>query len=166
MAELANPRHERFCQLFIALGNASEAYRQSGGKGRNADVMANQLMVTNGIKPRINELRAEIHRKNALNREEALSFLADAIRTPADDVPKKSWLIQSCKRTICDGVETVEIKMPDKTVCLQILNRMLGWDQPSRVALSADDTLTSYLLSLRAMPIGGTVLELEEGTAE
>jgi hypothetical protein len=100
---------------------------------------------------------------NALNREEALSFLADAIRTPADDVPKKSWLIQSCKRTICDGVETVEIKTPDKATCLQILNRMLGWDQPSKIALSADDTLTSSLLSLRAKPIGGTVLELEEG---
>ena len=89
-----------------------------------------------------------------------MSFLADCVRTPADDVPKRSWIIQSCKKTTGDGWESVEIKIPDKTVAVQILCRMMGWEKPAKLALSADDTLSSYLLELRAKPIGGNVLEL------
>ena len=58
MPMLSNPRHEAFCHAFVTSGNASAAYRESGGNGRNADVIANQLMRTNGIAERIAELKA------------------------------------------------------------------------------------------------------------
>jgi Terminase small subunit len=51
-------RHQAFCQAFVTSGNASAAYRDSGGNGKNADVMADQLMGTNGIAERIAELQA------------------------------------------------------------------------------------------------------------
>ena len=43
MPMLSNPRHEAFCHALVTSGNASAAYRESGGNGRNADVIANQF---------------------------------------------------------------------------------------------------------------------------
>ena len=58
MPMLSNPRHEAFCHAFVTSGNASAAYRESGGNGRNADVIANQSTRTNGFAERIAELKA------------------------------------------------------------------------------------------------------------
>jgi hypothetical protein len=44
--------------MSFVLSNASGAYRESGGNGKNADVMADQLMGTNGIAERIAELKS------------------------------------------------------------------------------------------------------------
>jgi hypothetical protein len=67
MPMLSNPRHEAFCHAFVTSGNASAAYRESGGNGRNADVIANQLMRTNGIAERIAELKAAQAQKSELS---------------------------------------------------------------------------------------------------
>jgi len=166
MPELNNPRHERFCQAYVTTGNASEAYRQAGFKSKEVDGNAGRLIVRDSISSRIAEIRAELQRKSAISREEALSFLADVIRTSADDIPKRSWIIQSCKKTTGDGWESIEVKIPDKAVALQILARFCGWEKPARLSLSADDTLSSYLLELRAKPIGGNVLELPSSYGE
>ena len=51
MPILRNPRHEAFCQAFVTSGNASAAYRESGGNGNNADVMTDQVMGPPGGAP-------------------------------------------------------------------------------------------------------------------
>ena len=45
MPALANPRHELFAQAVASGKSASEAYRQSGATGKNADVQAAKLVV-------------------------------------------------------------------------------------------------------------------------
>ena len=45
MPRLDNVRHERFAQLVASGKGASEAYRQSGASGKNADVQAAKLVV-------------------------------------------------------------------------------------------------------------------------
>jgi hypothetical protein len=56
MPALGQIRHERFCQLYARLGNASEAYRQAGYQGKNADVLSAQLLVDPSICKRIREI--------------------------------------------------------------------------------------------------------------
>ena len=80
LPSLRNPRHEAFCQAFVTSGNASAAYRESGGNGKNADVMADQLMGTNGIAERIAELKAEAGAKAEFTRASMRAFLAKVIR--------------------------------------------------------------------------------------
>ena len=45
---------------------------------------------------------------------------------------------------------------------MQTLCRMTGWNEPEQVRLSTTDSLSAYLLELRAQPFGGgSVLPLE-----
>lgn len=159
MAELKNVRHERFCQLFVVLGNASEAYRQSGYRSKNPHVDSAQLLAKGSISSRITELRLQTQRKTAINREAAIELLAEIATTPAGAINKHHRLCESFKDT--GGVS--EIKMPSKIAALQELGRILGWHAADKIQVSADDSLGAYIVSLRARPIGGEVIELENG---
>ena len=88
-------------------GNASAAYRDSGGNGKNADVMADQLMVTNGIAERIAELKAEADAKAEFTRANMLAFLAKVIRTESG-------------------------QMRDRLRAVELLAKMCGWNEPER----------------------------------
>ena len=79
MPMLSNPRHEAFCHAFVTSGNASAAYRESEGNGRNADVLANPLMRTNGIAERIADLKAVQVKKSELSRDQLRKFLTGVI---------------------------------------------------------------------------------------
>ena len=60
------PKQEKFCQLYIELGNASEAYRQAYScdkmKPESIHVNAAKLLENTKITLRISELQAE-HRE-------------------------------------------------------------------------------------------------------
>ena len=60
------PKQEKFCQLYIELGNASEAYRQSYNaenmKTETINTRAKEMLKKGPIKVRINELQ-ECHLK-------------------------------------------------------------------------------------------------------
>jgi phage terminase small subunit len=107
MPMLSNPRHEAFCHAFVTSGNASAAHRESGGNGRNADVIANQLMRTNGIAERIAELKAEAAAKTEFTRANMLAFLAKVIRTESG-------------------------QMRDRLRAIELLAKMCGWQAPER----------------------------------
>jgi hypothetical protein len=116
MPQLGKLTYEKFA-TFVASGlSLAESYRRTTGRTRNADVKGSQWQGYTGIKERIEELRQENDKRARLSRDEALRFLSDAIRTPADVVPERSWVIQSIKRSE-DGT-TVEIKLPDKVQCV------------------------------------------------
>ena len=110
MPRLDNVRHERFAQLVASGKGASEAYRQSGASGKNADVQAAKLVVKGSIRGRVAELMEAQSQKSELSRDQAREFLTDVIRTPAGQVDEQSRLCQSYKVT----PEMREIRMPDK----------------------------------------------------
>ena len=61
-----------------------------------------------------------------------------------------------------DSAGNVKVRLADKIAGLQILCRMTGWNEPDQVRLSTTDSLSAYLLELRARPFGGgSVLPLE-----
>lgn len=140
MPALKNIRHERFCLLYLISGNASEAYREAGFKSKEVDGNASRLIVKDSICKRLAEIKAQNALKIALTRDEALSVVAEIARGPRDEF----------------------ISAGDQLRAVEVASRMCGWNEPDQVRLSATDTLSSYLLDLRAKPIGGQVLELLE----
>lgn len=150
MPELRNPRRERFCQAYIALGNASEAYRRSGyriGTQTTLTTDSSRMLTFADVKQRLTELKAEQLFKMKLEREELAGFYAAAIKTPAGEVTPSHPLCQSYK-TSKNGVE---VRMPDKVAAATALARLAGWDV-QRVEIQANP-LTDYLRSLRSAEV-------------
>jgi Terminase small subunit len=143
MPELKNIRRERFCLLYVMLGNATEAYRQAGYRDVNhADVSGCRLLTFASVKARIDEIKALAAPKKVRNREGVLEWLDDLMSRPADE----------------------PVKWSDKLRAAEIIARMCGYNAADRVEVSAGDSLSNYIVALRARPIGGEVLKLENGS--
>ena len=149
MAELPSIRHERFAEFVASGATYAEAYRRVIGDCKNTDVKGNQWLNKCGMKARIAELRAGNARKSELTREEALRWLADLIRTPIGSVGKDSPLVQSYE---VDSEGKTKVRLADKLAGMQTLCRMTGWNEPDRIKLFTDNSLSAYLLALRAKP--------------
>ncbi len=93
-----------------------------------------------------------------MTRKELLSFYAEAIRTPADQVPVGSPVIQAYEETAEGGRK---IRICDKVQAGAQLARMCDWNSAERIEVSAD-SLGSYLLELRAQSLfGGPAVPIE-----
>ncbi len=93
-----------------------------------------------------------------MTREELLTFYAEVIRTPADQVPAGSPVIQAYEK---DGEGRVKVRVCDKVAAGAALARMCDWNSAERLEIGVN-TLTGYLRELRAQPFGGgSVLPLE-----
>jgi hypothetical protein len=164
MAELTNPRWERFAQLCALLNSASEAYRKLCGERasviRNVDVNSHQLMSKPGVRERIAELRAENDKKAMLSREQMLAWLTRVITTGAGDVIPSDSLCQAHKHTSGNGWDAHEIRLPDKLAAAAQLAKMCDWNAADRVQITGD-SLGAYIVALRKKPIGAEVIEGE-----
>ena len=151
MAVLKNSRHEKFAQAVSSGLSGSQAYRQVVGAaaGKNADVMADQMMNHHGVRERIAELKEANSRKAALTREQTIEFLCNVIKTSAANVEADSSLVQSAE--FVDG-KPVKLRIPDKIAAVRELVRICGWAQPARLELSARDTLGEFIESIRRAP--------------
>lgn len=82
MAELKDPKQERFCQLFIELGNASEAYRQAFNAENMADatiwVKACELKKTDKVTVRISEIRSQHRERHNMTVDDLIAELEEA----------------------------------------------------------------------------------------
>ena len=76
------PKQERFCQLYIELGSASEAYRQSYNAGRmlpdSVNRKAFELLENVKITARLAELQAQHVRRHNLTVDHLLAELEEA----------------------------------------------------------------------------------------
>ena len=163
MPILKNQRHEVFAQGIAKGLSASDAFRAvTPGNPKNVDIKACQMRRQRGVEERIRELRAQNARKSEMTREELLAFYSAVIRMPADQVPAGSSVIQSYEQ---DGEGRVKLRICDKVQAGAQLCRMTGWNEPERVRLSAEDSLSAYLLELRAQTIGGGPILPLEGRA-
>ena len=86
-----------------------------------------------------------------MTREELLTFYADVIRTPADQVPAGSPVIQAYEMTESGH----KIRIADKIAAGAALSRMTGWNSPEQLEIGAGDSLKNYLLALRRQTLGG-----------
>ena len=135
----------------LQAGRPARTYRQvvGAGAGKNADVMADQLMNQHGVRERVNELKEANSRKATLSREQTIEFLCNVIKTSAANVEVDSPLVQSAE--FVDG-KPVKFRIPDKIAAAKELTRICGWAQPNHIELSATDTLAEFVRSIREAP--------------
>jgi phage terminase small subunit len=122
---LDNSRHEAFA-LNVAQGmSATEAYRQAGYEAKDADVAGPRLLgnVGNGIKERVEYIKAQAATSAVLSIAEKREFLAKVLRTPIGEIDERSPLCQSFEI----GKEGErKYKMPDKLKAISEDNDLAG----------------------------------------
>ena len=76
------PKQERFCQVYIETGNASEAYRQSYNtakmKPETVNRTAKQLLDNRKIAARLDELREEHAKRHEITVDDLVAELEEA----------------------------------------------------------------------------------------
>lgn len=117
------PRQEKFCQLYMELGNATEAYRQAGYSGKakaeSLHVKASQLLSTDKVSVRISELRKDLEQRHLWRREDSVRILSE----------------------IAQGHDE-ESKPSDRVNAVKALNAMHGWDKQVVDHTSSDGSMT------------------------
>jgi len=107
------PKQERFAQMYVELGNASEAYRaayDSKAKAETVNVEASKMLKDPKIALRVQELRDELEEKSLWKRLDSIKTLA----------------------SIADGTDE-EAKPSDRVNAVKALNTMHGWDAPVKI---------------------------------
>lgn len=94
MAELnLTPKQENFCQLYIELGNASEAYRQSYDADSMNDnvvhVKASELLSSGKVAVRVEQLKAEHKKRHNITVDTLLLELEEARKAALDPALEK-----------------------------------------------------------------------------
>lgn len=80
MSEL-NPKQEKFCQLYVQLGNGSEAYRQaynSTAKPESVHVRASELLSNSKVSVRVDEIREALRANHGITLQDLLKELEEA----------------------------------------------------------------------------------------
>ena len=140
MPALANPRHELFAQAVASGKSASEAYRQSGATGKNADVHAARLMVNDGIRKRISEIRGEQAAKCQMTKDQLRRFLVSVILAKLEDASFNNPL---CEIAMTKAGQAAVF--PSKLTAAAQLAKLTGWNEGEKVSLEASDTLSAFL---------------------
>jgi Terminase small subunit len=140
MPALANPRHELFAQAVASGKSASEAYRQSGATGKNADVQAAKLVVKSSIRERVAELKEAQSKKCEMTRDQLRQFLVSVILAKPKDASFNNPLCEVAMAKA--GPAAV---FPSKLGAATQLAKLTGWNEGEKVSVEAGDTLSAFL---------------------
>lgn len=131
------PKQESFCQLYIELGNASEAYRQSYNVRENTtegtiNVKSSRMLKESKISLRVAELRDSVKQEHKIDRDYIVKGLLEII----SDADYTFKLGQDAKLTKEDSKAFYRImqqtKNTDKLRALETLAKMLGLNEPEK----------------------------------
>jgi len=78
---MLNPKQEKFCQLYVKLSNASEAYRQaynSTAKQESVAVNASKLLSETNVSLRVEEIREALKANHGITLKSILDELEEA----------------------------------------------------------------------------------------
>jgi phage terminase small subunit len=91
-------KQEKFCNLYIELGNASEAYRQSYNcekmKPESVNIKAFELLNNGKITLRIEELRSELAERHDITKDTLINELEEA-RQIAKETAKAASMVSA-----------------------------------------------------------------------
>lgn len=79
------PRQKKFCDYYLELGNATEACRKAGYKGKNLNRMATENLSKPVIKQYLEKRMSEMDKKRIASAEEVLEILTKVVRGEEKD---------------------------------------------------------------------------------
>ena len=124
------PKQERFCSLYVELGNASEAYRNSydtKGTANSINRMAKEMLDNPKISSRVQQIRESIEKMQLWSKEDSIKILAG----------------------IAKGTDP-EARPTDKVNAVKALNSMHGWDKQVIDHTSSDGSLAPSRIEIIA----------------
>lgn len=175
-------KQEKFCNKYLECGNASEAYRYAydcSNMSNNAVWNASSILLDNPkVTQRIKELQSSFQKRTEITKERVLNELVK-IGFSSIAYMHNSWIdrvefdqltddqkacIKSIqtkveKRSHDDevfNVEMVKIELYDKLAALNSINKMLGFDAPTKV--DANVTMSRY----KAVTSDGRIIDFDE----
>lgn len=153
------PKQEKFCNIYLECGNASEAYRRAYSCSKMKDVTVNRMafdLINNRkITARLNELRAGMEQRSNFTKDNAVSILRDIATANLTDVlvvnqgknyttilvKDLSALPMNVQRAIASvksSEKGFEVKLYSKIDAIERLSKLLGWDEPTKADVKAD----------------------------
>ena len=124
-----NSRQLIFVHLVAGGMQKMKAYLEAFGRvveNGYAPVLARKPNVS----AEIQRLQSEAEAASHIQRDEALRFLAEIIRTPVGDLHHKHPLVQDVIVTRRGEVETVRVRGISKLDALKLLAQICGWLRP------------------------------------
>lgn len=130
------PKQEKFCNNYIELGNASEAYRMAYDVSNpNADWIASKashILASDNIRTRVEELRNEVQEEHKIDRAFIINGLLEII-SDADYTFKLGKYNELSKNDSKAFYRLMnQTKNTDKLRALETLTKMLGLSEPEK----------------------------------
>ena len=97
MADELTPKQEKFAQLYVQLGNASEAYRQAYQSKAKPDVVhvrASELLSNSKVSVRVGEIKQGLRERNRATLDDLLEELEEA-RVFASKLGQSSTMVSA-----------------------------------------------------------------------
>ncbi|UXN38139.1 terminase small subunit [Avibacterium paragallinarum] len=167
MTEKLTPKQEKFCQLYLELGNASEAYRQAYNaekmKPETINTKASELLHNGKIAERVSELRQLHQERHCLTVDKIIFDLQDYL---AVCTGKKPIITTTVIKNAQEGtayavnVEAFIFEPTGANKAFELLGKHLGMFSQKVDLTSSDGAIK--LGSLRDLFLDGT----EEGKQE
>ena len=132
------PKQEKFCNLYIETGNASEAYRGSYNvkedtTDNSIHVSACKLLASPNITLRVNELKEIVKEKHAITREDIINMYLEIV-SDSNDTMTLARLEAASKEEKSRFYRMAAITTNgDKLRALESLRKMLGYDKPEKI---------------------------------
>lgn len=141
------PKQEKFCNLYIELGNASEAYRQAYDVKDDTSVdtvkvNASKLLSDTNISLTVEKLRKQTAQAHGIDRAFIINGLLEII-SDADytfKLGKDNELSKNDSKAFYRLMN--QTKNTDKLRALETLTKMLGLNEPDKVEIK-DTTYTT-----------------------
>lgn len=146
-------KQEKFVNLYVELGNASEAYRRSYSCKNMSDSTvwenASRLVSSSKVSARIRQLQAELQSRYDVRKDEAVRELTNILRgrltnvleVKGDSIKIKELQklpdeVVSCIESVKETSTGIEVKLYNKIQAIGSLRAMMGWDEPTKQELT------------------------------
>ena len=166
-------KQENFCNYYVECGNASEAYRRAYNAGKMTDKQvweeSSKLLNSPKVAQMVEELKSELRSRANVTKERIINELASMAFSSIADM-QNTWierkefekLSTSQKASIKNistkvikknigtndkpeyvDVEFVKIELYDKIKAIEVLNKMLGYNEPEKVEHGFREPMTN-----------------------
>lgn len=153
------PKQEKFCQKYLELGNASEAYRQVYSCRRMKEKQvweeASKLLKNPKVTQRIKGLQEEMRKRSDVTKEEVLRMLRGIMyadirqfltikegsvqwKESTEWTDEMAMQVESVKQ----GKDGLELRLNSRTWSIQRICKMLGFDAPQEIKIDACKPMT------------------------
>ena len=117
-------RQERFCQEFVATGNATQSAISAGYSERSARAVSCRLLTNANVQNRIKELSGEIKNDKIADAREMQSILTSIVRGESDEeVIVVEGIGDGCSEAV---TKKKKPSQSDRIKAMQLLARMQG----------------------------------------